>query len=90
MLTAPDQNSRPLFAAKYIKAFYLEHYIVLKFSPRTGIYIHVDIIEVIYLIVNKISVMYIRTYLYYNMVVDWWLTKNCIPWTTAFQFLVMW
>lgn len=25
MLTAPDENNRPLFAAKDIKPFYLEH-----------------------------------------------------------------
>ncbi|KAK7849356.1 patatin-like protein 2 [Quercus suber] len=32
MLTAPDENNRPLFAAKDIKPFYLEH--CLKIFPQ--------------------------------------------------------
>ncbi|KAK9946573.1 hypothetical protein M0R45_012031 [Rubus argutus] len=45
MLTAPDQNKRPLFAAKDIKAFYLEH--CPKIFPQDSIPIFGDVGEMV-------------------------------------------
>ena len=55
MLTAPNENNRPLFAAKDIKDFYLEH--SPKIFPQSQYIYYV-------LSINSVKSQYIHIYIY--------------------------